>query len=214
MGRTKNTETKIDWNNAFIFYCTPNKETGRLPTYLKVSEHYGINERHVEKMGSKHDWVERRDEVGKMTVDAWQGEREKLIKKTEQEQFATWNEAVRVMQRQVKQLFKRQDQNEAVEEILDELFDELTTAKNDKERSEIKKKIGNVMNRKIYAKELRESMEALKTSMNGLRITLGMPTEISKADVTNFNKEIPLSDEDLEKMDQDFEKANENKQLN
>lgn len=209
-----NNQPKIDWNKAFIYYCTPIKETGRLRGYRDVAEKFNVSRGAVEVVGLKHNWTEQRQEFGKMKLEAWQEEREKVVKETEREQFETWNEAVRLMQKQVKQLSRRQGQTEAVEEILDDLFDELAGAKNKAERAEIKKKIANVMNRKIYAKELRESMEALKTSINGLRITLGMPTEISKADVTNFNKEIPLSDEDLEKMDRDFEKANENKQPN
>ena len=205
---------KIDWNDAFIYYCTPRKETGRLPSYREVAERFEITERQVEAMGAKCEWVDRRENFGRMKLEAWQEEREKVIKKTEQDQFSTWNEAVALMQKQVKQLSRRQGQTEAVEEILDGLFDQLAIAKSKAERAEIQKKISNMMNRKIYAKELRESMEALKTSINGLRITLGMPTEISKADVTNFNKEIPLSSEELEKMDLDFEKANENKTNN
>lgn len=209
-----NNQPKIDWNEAFIFYCTPDEETGRLPSYAKVSEKFNVSLRNVEKMGEKYKWVERRHEIGKMKLDAWKEEREKVIKEAEREQFEIWNEAVDLMKKQVKQLIRRQGQNEEIEEILDDLFDELAGAQKKSERAEIKKKITNVMNRKIYAKELRESMEALKTSMNGLRITLGMPTEISKADVTNYNKEIPLSDEELENMDRDFEKANENKTTN
>lgn len=212
--RKKNNQPKIEWNEAFIFYCTPDQKTGRLQTYSTVAQKFGVATRSVEVMGEKHDWVDRRQELGRMKVEAWQEEREKIVKKTEQEQFATWNEAVQLMQKQVKQLSKKQNQVDAVEEILDDLFDQLATTTKKTERKEIKRQIANVMGRKVYAKELRESMEALKTSMNGLRITLGMPTEISKADVTNFNKEIPLSDEDLEKMDHDFDKANENKTTN
>jgi len=206
--------TKIDWNRAFIFYCTADERTGRMPTYKDVAERFGVTERQVELIGSKYEWVDKRERFGKKSLERWKEERGKVIEKLEQNQFETWNEAVDIMQRQLNQVKRKQEDAEAVEELLEDLFDELAMAKNKTERKEIKRKISNVMGRKVYGKELRETMEALKTSVNELRIKLGMPTEITKGEMTNFNKDLSLSDEDLEKMDKDFEKSHENKNPN
>lgn len=212
--RVNNNQPRIDWNKAFIFYCTPDERSGKLRSYRETAETFGISESAVEMMGSKHEWGRKREEMGKKRLEIWQEEKEKAIKKVEQSQFSIWQDAVDIMQRQIGHVKRKQADAEAVEEVLEDLFDELAMAKNKTERKEIKRKIANVMGRKVYGKELRETMEALKTSINGLRITLGMPTEISKADVTNYNKEVPLSEEDLNKMDSDFEKAHENKNPN
>jgi len=185
-----------------------------MPTYKDVAERFGVTERQVELIGSKYEWVDKRERFGKKSLERWKEERGKVIEKLEQNQFETWNEAVDIMQRQLNQVKRKQEDAEAVEELLEDLFDELAMAKNKTERKEIKRKISNVMGRKVYGKELRETMEALKTSVNGLRITLGMPTEITKGEMTNFNKDLSLSDEDLEKMDKDFEKSHENKNPN
>lgn len=206
--------TKIDWNKAFIFYCTADERTGRMPTYRDVAENFAITERQVELIGSKYKWVDKRERFGKKSLERWKEERGKLIEKLEQAQFETWNDAVEIMQKQLTHVKNKQADAEAVEELLDDLFDELSMAKNKTERKEIKRKIANVMGRKVYGKELRETMEALRTSINGLRITLGMPTEITKGEMTNYNKDASLSEEDLEKMDSDFEKAHENKNPN
>jgi len=214
MRRVNNNQPKIDWNKAFIFYCTADERTGRMPTYKDISEKFGVSETRVEIIGSKYDWVDKRERLGKKSLERWKEERGKLIEKLEQAQFETWNGAVEIMQRQLNQVKRKQSDAEMVEELLEDLFDELSMAKNKTERKEIKRKISNVMGRKVYGKELRETMEALKTSINGLRITLGMPTEITKGEMTNFNKDVSISEEDLEKMDSDFEKAHENKTTN
>lgn len=69
--------------------------------------------------------------------------------------------------------------------------------------------------KKVYAKELRDTMEALRIAMNGARITMGLPTEITKGEMTNFNSDVSLTPEEIEEIDKDFNKKDdENKKPN
>lgn len=53
----------IDWNTAFISYCTP-FSTGKYKSYTDIAKELGVTVRTVERQGSIERWVQRRCEVG------------------------------------------------------------------------------------------------------------------------------------------------------
>lgn len=55
--------TKVNWNDAFISYCTPTLD-GQNKSYADIAYEYDVSLRAVERFGSKDTWVERRCEVG------------------------------------------------------------------------------------------------------------------------------------------------------
>ena len=68
-----------------------------------------------------------------------------------------------------------------------------------------------IKGRKYSAWAVGEAAEQAKRAMNGQRVILGLPTEVSKADVTNTNKNLSLPTDQIDEMDS-FLKNNGNKQ--
>lgn len=55
--------TKVDWNDAFVSYCTPTLD-GQYKSYADIAYEYSVSLRAVERWGSRDMWYERRCEVG------------------------------------------------------------------------------------------------------------------------------------------------------
>lgn len=67
-----------------------------------------------------------------------------------------------------------------------------------------------IKGRKYSAWAVGEASEQAKRAMNGQRVILGLPTEVSKADVTQTNRNLDLPVDQIEEMDK-FLQANDNK---
>lgn len=54
------------------------------------------------------------------------------------------------------------------------------------------------------ANELNSITSVLKTAVAGERVVLGLPNDVSKADITNINKNVELSPDEIEEYDRVF----------
>lgn len=180
MEKIKNrNQPKIDWEKAFIFYCEP-WDTGKLKTLMDVSRKFGVHRKSVEKNCKNNDWVTRREELSKKALKDWEDSQTNLIKETAKRQFATWSRANSILNRQLTLLEKEQE----------------------KGGKDGKKK-------KIYSGELVDTLKSMEIVTKQTRIILGMPTEISKAEIKNTNFDGgKLSPEEIEEMDKGFENGN------
>ncbi len=177
--RKNRNQPKIDWNEAFIFYCEP-WESGKMKSLMDVKKKYELHYRTVQERSKKDKWIEKRTEMSKKALKAWEDSQEDLIKKTAKKQFHTWSRADKILNRQLDLLEKEQESG----------------------GKEGKKK-------KIYATELVETLRSAEIVTKQTRIILGMPTEISKAEVknTNFDGD-KLTEDEIKEMDEGFESGN------
>lgn len=173
---------------AFLFYCTPIKN--RMPTYADVAAHYGVSERAIERWGSIHNWVDRRNKVGQKATEAFFKQREEIIKETDRRQFDELDEIETGIVTAVKMLREMQD---AI--LHDNTLD-------------IDQKIKAMKALKMQSLDLRNLAEAMKTAQNQKRIILGMPIDITKADITQTNKNESLAPEEIAEMDAFMEQNN------
>jgi hypothetical protein len=181
---------KFDIKSAFIYYCTPHPN-GSLKKYSDVSKKFDVHIRTVEKWGKRNGWVEKRLQYGEKQVEAFFKQREKIAKSTDQKQFRNLDMLEHGIMNAIQMLLETQ--HEVIED----------------ETLEIEQKIKLMKNLKMQSLDLRNLADSLKTAQNQKRIILGMPTEISKADIKNLNVEAPLSKEEIAEMD-DFVRKNNN----
>jgi len=178
MARTRG--KSIDYNAAFIFYCTPDEE-GRLPGYREVARHFSVARQTIERMGVKHKWAERRQKMGKEQIEKAQKTVLEQIEEANKRHLDNYIEMEKLAMKDLK------DQGNVF----------------DGKGSKIKK-------RKYSPWALSETSTVAKRAMNGQRIVLGLPTEVSKADVTSTQRTMTLPPDQVEEMD-NYLKNNANK---
>lgn len=175
--------TTIPRDIAFNYYCTPHELTGKYPSYEMVAEKFKCTERAIEKIGRAENWVFRRAELGKKLAEAFLENREELVKKVNQEGYEIWEKFLKAV-----------------------TFELNLTIENQKEFAEKRQVEGvdAVIRRRVnktYSDDFKNFAVALKEGINGQRVILGLPTEVSKGEVTTINKNGVLTNEDLEKID-------------
>lgn len=173
---------------AFQFYCTV--KDGRLPSYADVAEHFGVSERRVEKWGSRNGWVKDRERIGEIANQAFFDQREKLILETDKKQF----EQLAMLE-------------EGILNAIQMLTEQQRMILTDN-TLEVEDKIKLMKNLKMQSLDLKSLSDAMKTAQNQKRIILGMPIDITKAEVKQTNKTIALSPEEMAEMDEFVRKNN------
>jgi len=66
---------------------------------------------------------------------------------------------------------------------------------------------------KVSPWAIKEVIEGLGTVNKNQRVICGLPNEINRGEITNINKEIPLTDEEVKKIDEDLKKANDKSEV-
>lgn len=90
MAKTRKKQKKtFNRNELLRYYLTPNDD-GTLRTYRDVSEHFGINERQVEKIGSSEEWVKQREEYGKMVNNQLKEDLAELASQVNKDLLNVW----------------------------------------------------------------------------------------------------------------------------
>lgn len=173
---------------AFLFYCTP--VDGRLPSYADVAMKFNINERRVEKWGSRNGWVKEREKSGEKAATAFFEQREKMILDTDRKQFEQLEMLEEGILNAIKMLTDQQRQI-----LSDQTLD-------------IETKIKLMKNVKMQSLDLKSLADAMKTAQNQKRIILGMPTDISKAEINQTNRNASLTPEEMAEMDEFVRKNN------
>lgn len=164
----------------FLYYCE--SENGRLRNYLDVAKKFGLTKRVVEQIGKRNEWLENRRKLGESRFLCFKENREKIIEQAEQKQFEIWSKALKMLEWEMELIQKKQESYQVAISVD-------PTGK---------------LSRKVGAFDQRQLMEAMKTAINGFRITLGLPTEITKGDLTTKNLTVELSAEDIAGMDADL----------
>lgn len=186
MARTRGQRGKnVNVDAMFIFYCTPDEEM-RLPAYSDVAKQFGVSVRVVEKYGSKFDWGKKRDAFGK-----------EQIKKAEE-----------TLLEQIEKASTRHLENYVEMEALGmDVLREQKALFHGANLGEKKK------GRKFSPWVIGEVTTVVKRAMNGQRVILGLPTEVSKADINQTNRDLNLPPDQIEEMD-NFLQSNGNKHPN
>ena len=172
----------VNVDAMFIAYCTPDDEM-RLPAYSDVAKQFGVSVRVVEKYGVKFDWVKKREAFGKEQVKKAE---ETLLEQIEQASKRHLDNYVEMERFGMEQLKEQRA-----------LFH---GAKLPKEKGA----------RKFSPFAVGEITTVVKRAMNGQRVILGLPTEVSKADISQTNRNLDLPGDQIEEMD-NFLKNNGNK---
>ena len=172
--RSKN----INERELFLYYCQG--EDGRLVSYRDVAKKFGLSRVWVGHIAAKNNWTEERQKLNDDKVLCFKENREQIIAEAEQKQFQIWTKAMKMLEWEMDLIAKKQEHYKVAISVD-------PTGK---------------LARKVGAFDQRQIMEAMKTAINGFRINLGLPTEISKGEMTNLNKEVELTDEDIAALDE------------
>lgn len=183
----KTRSKKLDERELFLYYCE--SENGRQRNYIDVAKKFGLTKGTVEYLGKKNDWVNVRQKLGENKFLCFKENREQIIAEAEQKQFEIWTKAMKVLEWELDLIQRKQDHYK------------ITIAADPTGK----------LARKVGAFDQRQIMEAMKTAINGFRINLGLPTEISKGEMTNLNKEVDLTDEDIAALDEDLSRLDKTK---
>lgn len=176
------TREKIDWNEAFVYYCTA-KDDMTLPSYNDVAINYGVATQTVDRVGKRNKWVQRRGEAGKKAVEEFETQKAEKAKELNKKQFQNLAELEAVIMQTVKEMRKSQ----------------LTFLKPD---STIDQKMMALKFLKNQAFDLEKLSNAIKNVNNLQRIILGMATEISKQDINQKVEQVALTEDKIKEMDE------------
>lgn len=173
--------TKINWQKIFIYYCTSD-EFGRLPSYADVAEKFKINLNWIERVGKRENWVQRRYEAGKKAQEAAFENRDELIKVTEQKHY----EDLKTLETAI------------ILTIKDSLAAQVV-CRDPNANQELKKDAYRLLKNSAY--DLEKLSTALTNVQKAMRLTLGVPTEVTKGTLDAKITSPALSEEEVKLMD-------------
>lgn len=170
----------IDWNQAFIDYCTLDFATMSLPSYQDIADKYGVSKRMVEKIGKRNDWAKVRQELGKKKVEEYKANLSELQDEANWRHGETW----RLLQKSI-----RIEISELVETQMRIRANAANASKEDIKRLN------------YLSSKLEELSKALKEAVNGERVTLMLYTDVSKQDGSTQLSFDKLDKSEIEAMD-------------
>lgn len=184
---TKEKKTRgssIDEAAAFAFYIKP-KKNGRLVSYEEVAKKFGVVPRTIENIGRKNDWVQRREKLGEMAVV---------------ETIKTVGEQMRDKNIEHMREF----------ELLAAQGREMLNGTMEAFRKKLAKKkfSKNELHFSAVVADIAKGL--LVEGIKGQRVTLGLPTDVTKSMALNLNLNEELPRDEIERMQQ-FLDANFNK---
>lgn len=181
MSQHPDQDRRIDWKEAFKYYCSSMVD-GTIATYNDVAVKFGVSERTVEKIGKRNDWVKKRERAGEKALAAFIKNKEKIAEKMCHKQFSELTELEDVAITYIRSL--KQAQIDFVQ------------AKDTGAKMLALKLMANI------AFNLEKSANTIKIAQQLKRVLMGLPTEISKADINSKITEATLTSDDVAKMDQ------------
>lgn len=198
--KTRNTTTtsqgkKLNVHDAFTVYCTPIDNGTRYPSYEDVAKHFGVHPRIIEKWGSKYEWVKEREASGeKRIVEA----QEKAVTVLA-ERLA--NDREKLIEEMIAKDF---EDAQKLEEGINSAVNIITGIQKELEKEGLtKQERSNLLKElRMQSLDLKNLSDALKTAKNFKRVILGLPTEISRADITSKNLHAILTPEDLKRANE------------
>lgn len=182
---------KIDWNQAFIFYCTLD-ENNHLRSLNDVSKEFHVHQRNVEKISQRNNWVENRRKAGEKAVAAFEEQKIELAKKINLRQFENLSK---------------------VESNILQVITNMQKARNDfKNAKTIEEKIAaaKLLTQEPY--DLEKLSNALKNVHNMQRVILGLPTDYTKQKIDSHTTTTALTADQAKEMDE-FIEANSSKKI-
>jgi len=177
----------MDEAAAFSVYCEKRPD-GKLNSYADVAKKVGFSTVTVEKAGKKGDWANRRAELG-----------EKAISQT----IMTLGEQMKAKNiEHMKEFVELARKGKRILDAQMVLFEEMMLDGTEKMKKPRKAKFSS------FATSIAQSM--VIEGIKGQRVTLGLPTDVTKSMAVNLNFTEELPKEELEQMQQ-FLDANYNK---
>lgn len=164
--RTQGKYKWVDKEQAFEMFCT--KVGGRYLTLDEVARALGCHNVTIHKMSMRDDWVNRRQSATKMAQEKFAEEMVEIAKAEKYKEFEDWNLVEDVVVTAL-QTIKKAQQN-----YLDAPSDEA------------KLLAWKVLNKLSY--DMLNLTTALKTAKNQKRTLLGVPTDITKGELTHDTK--------------------------
>lgn len=191
--QNKTQKPSLKWNRdeGFMFYCIPNPD-GTPRSYADVAKMFGVSESAIQRYATRSKWLKRREDAGKKRVQRFLKKQERIAEKTNFAQFENLNLLERGVMNAIKMLLSMQ-----TEIVNDSTLD-------------VEQKIKLMKGLKMQSLDLKNLSDALKTAQNQKRIILGLPIDITKAEVKQTNRNVTLSSEDIAEMDEFMRKNNVN----
>lgn len=154
----------IDREEAFKLFCL--KPDGRhYNAVYDVARILGCSTRVIERMCSLNDWVNRRESIGKNATEKFAEEMQDIAKAEKYKEFQDWN---------------------LVEDVVISALATIKKAQQtylDAPSDEAKLLAWKVLNKLSY--DMLNLTTALKTAKNQKRTLLGVPTDITKGELTH-----------------------------
>lgn len=164
--KTKGHHKWIDKVQAYTLFCT--KVNGRYPTMQDVATTLNRRLDSILRLGAKEKWVERRNNAIKTAIEKFREEMVDISKAESYKEFEDWN---------------------LVEEVLITALETIKTAQQnylEAPSPEAKLLAWKVLNKISY--DMLNLTTALKTAKNQKRTLLGLPTDITKGELTHDTK--------------------------
>lgn len=164
--KTKGHHKWIDKVQAYTLFCT--KVNGRYPTMQDVATTLNRRLDSILRLGAKEKWVERRNNAIKTAIEKFREEMVDISKAESYKEFEDWN---------------------LVEEVLITALETIKTAQQnylEAPSPEAKLLAWKVLNKLSY--DMLNLTTSLKTAKNQKRTLLGLPTDITKGELTHDTK--------------------------
>lgn len=153
--KTRKKVTKIDWNEALQYYLADGSVS-----YADIARKFGVSKNTVEKRGTKEKWVKLRQESSEKTFNTFQ---QKLLDQKTQSQS--------------RHLQAFQNAQAVANKIIYELSE--SNYWKDKKGNLILNNDGKPIPIAVDPLDLQRAVTALKDSIMGERVVLGLPTNVS-----------------------------------
>jgi hypothetical protein len=174
----------VDWQAAYLYYCEKN-EDGTLKSLRDVAEAFDVNLSYVAVRSKRESWNDNRANLYQKQNDAVIESQTAEIVEANTRHLNTWKSAQSIVLRLMR--FYSDDLTEA--EALK------------KEKKPYKAVLPNPY-------RVKATMDTLETTIKGERVVLGLPNEVTRADINNTIKETALTDEDKRRADEALARIN------
>ncbi len=172
---------------GFSLYCTPD-EQGRMRSIADVAKKLGVAPGALGKLALKNEWVRKRDQITEIAMIQTQETIGEKLAKVNEAHFKAFSEmasfGMEILQAERK-VYRKMAKGEKMDWRKDHMFS---------------------VGRAAVAHDM------VVDGIKGQRVSLGLPTEVTRTAPTNVPEASALSHDDMEKM-QTFLEVNHNQKL-
>ena len=173
----------IDWGAVKRAYLTT-KDDGTFPTIKELAEKFDVSMSLVGQHSTDEGWIAARKELEQKKQEAFEDEQVKLVAQANDRHLKTWQSIqgtlLRALNLETKALTR---------------YEQFIEGKLELKKDEPKPY-------KPRSDDMKNLTESLNHAIKGERVVLGLPNEISKAEVTNTVRDERLSDDDIKAADE------------